>query len=561
MKRTHSLKTKTIQTIGTGIFFFIVFGALSTVPQITIDLSTSAPQTSKNLVQTEEPVSVEFSPVDSKGEFILKITLHMKKNVHIYSSEKSFFALKETSSLGLGGSQITLPQSREYKNFDGTIASVYVDGQVITLIKPLLDSTWSISGYLQFQACDSIQCFIPVKKQFSFTSEKATFSSPAPNTKHLSPEQNTDIYSLLSKFTVSGKASGYLDGSAFKAFLQTPTAFSTTKSPFAGKNILFVLLLTIIGGIALNFTPCVLPMIPITLAILGVGKANNNRAKAMATGTVYGGGMAITYGILGCAVILTGTTFGIINASAAFNIAVGIVFIALSLAMFDIIHIDFSKYRSGIFLTSYKKGNFIVTFGMGILAAILAGACVAPVVISVILYSSSLYSSGYWAGLFLPFILGLGMALPWPFAAAGIALLPKPGRWMVWVRNSFGIIICLIAAYYLYTGIRIALPVKNNPTNSTTATSLPWHTSLSEGLTLSLRENKPVFIDFWATWCKNCDAMDATTFQNSDVIKEFSNYILIKYQAENPDDPQTKEILSRFSIIGLPTYLVLERRL
>ena len=85
---------------------------------------------------------------------------------------------------------------------------------------------------------------------------------------------------------------------------------------------------------------------------------------------------------------------------------------------------------------------------MGAVAALLAGACVAPVVIQVVLFSSDLYATGTRVALALPFVLGLGMAIPWPFAGAGMAALPKPGAWMVRVKQAFGVVILATAAYY-----------------------------------------------------------------------------------------------------------------
>ena len=87
---------------------------------------------------------------------------------------------------------------------------------------------------------------------------------------------------------------------------------------------------------------------------------------------------------------------------------------------------------------------------MGGVAALLAGACVAPVVIQVVLFSSNLYAKGTTAALALPFFLGLGMALPWPIAGAGLAALPKPGAWMVRVKQALGVFILATAAYYGY---------------------------------------------------------------------------------------------------------------
>ena len=92
---------------------------------------------------------------------------------------------------------------------------------------------------------------------------------------------------------------------------------------------------------------------------------------------------------------------------------------------------------------------------MGAVAALLAGACVAPVVIQVVLFSSNLYATGTTIALALPFFLGLGMAMPWPIAGAGLAALPKPGAWMVRVKQVFGVFILATAAYYGYVAYAI----------------------------------------------------------------------------------------------------------
>ena len=92
------------------------------------------------------------------------------------------------------------------------------------------------------------------------------------------------------------------------------------------------------------------------------------------------------------------------------------------------------------------RGTFVTSFVMGTIAAILAGACVAPVVIQVVLFASNLYATGTTIALALPFVLGLGMAVPWPIAGAGLASLPKPGRWMIRVKQGFGVVILLTAA-------------------------------------------------------------------------------------------------------------------
>ena len=102
--------------------------------------------------------------------------------------------------------------------------------------------------------------------------------------------------------------------------------------------------------------------------------------------------MALVYGVLGLIVILTAGTFGTINASPWFNLGIALLFVVLALAMFDVITIDFSRFSSSIGVGDASRGSFMVAFGMGAIAALLAGACVAPVVIQVVLFSSDLYA-------------------------------------------------------------------------------------------------------------------------------------------------------------------------
>jgi thiol:disulfide interchange protein len=85
-----------------------------------------------------------------------------------------------------------------------------------------------------------------------------------------------------------------------------------------------------------------------------------------------------------------------------------------------------------------------------------------------------------------------------------------------------------------------------------------WHSSLAEGLAVARREQKPVLIDMWATWCKNCLTMDKTTLANDSVRQALSGYVRIKFQAEDPDAQPARDILQRLSAPGLPAYAILK---
>jgi thiol:disulfide interchange protein len=298
-------------------------------------------------------------------------------------------------------------------------------------------------------------------------------------------------------------------------------------------------------------------MIPVNIAIIGAGAAAGSRRRGAALGGMYGAAIAIVYGILGLAVVLTGSRFGALNSSPLFNLIIAVIFVLLALAMFDVITIDFSRFQGRAGTESSGKGSFVLAFFMGGVAALLAGACVAPVLISVLLLSTDLYARGAGAALLLPFLLGLGMGLPWPFMGAGLSFLPKPGRWMQRVKTVFGILILGFALYYGHLAYR--LYTERAPADMTPAESAEgeWLTSLSHAMAKAHEENKPVFIDFWASWCKNCLAMDKTTFKDPEVVNRLASYVKVKYQAEDLKDPATSDVLDLFGVIGLPTYIVL----
>jgi thiol:disulfide interchange protein len=84
-----------------------------------------------------------------------------------------------------------------------------------------------------------------------------------------------------------------------------------------------------------------------------------------------------------------------------------------------------------------------------------------------------------------------------------------------------------------------------------------WHRSLAEGLEVASRERKPVLIDMWATWCKNCLTMDKTTLADANVEAALSGYVRIKFRAEDPDAQPAKAVMQRFDAVGLPAYVIL----
>jgi thiol:disulfide interchange protein len=461
----------------------------------------------------------------------------------------------------------------------------FVVGVVFSVAADAAQGPRDVPARFRYQACNDRLCFAPVTANVQWTI--AVVGAKAPLARRL-PERFTQIAfgtgapppqedepvllapepspvsaarATLDDFRVVATAGGYMSTEAFLTFIRNAEQGVKERGLFEGRGPLAILLLVLVGGMALNLTPCVLPMIPINLAIIGAGAKASSRSRGFLLGGVYGAAMAAVYGVLGVIVILTAGTFGTINASPWFNLAIALVFVALALAMFDIFTIDFSRFSSSVG-TGAARGSLALAFGMGTIAALLAGACVAPVVIQVVLFSSDLYAQGTVIALGLPFVLGIGMAIPWPIAGAGLTRLPKPGAWMVRVKQALGILILATGAYYGYLAYTLFADrwVDAGEVTSSVESMLQdgWHASLDEGLATARRERKPVLVDMWATWCKNCLTMDKTTLADAAVKSALDGYVKIKFQAEHLDEPPARAVIERFGGIGLPTYAILK---
>ena len=494
---------------------------------------------------------------------------------------------------GVSVAEVVYPASTDLKQagVDEPLAVFdreFVIGLRLTVDRDVPPGNVTVPARLRYQACNDTTCFAPatadtswsvrvvppgvavtarhgdVLDRLAFGHGEALPTSAAEVVPRLAAvgDDNDDGIARLDDFTILGSTGGYLGAEDFLTFIHNAEAGVKAPGLFEERGVLAILIIVFLGGLALNLTPCVFPMIPINLAIIGAGAQAGSRRRGFLLGTAYGAAMALVYGVLGLVVILTAGTFGTVNASPWFNVGIAALFVVLGLAMFDVVTIDFSRwssrFRSG---DAGSRGTFAVAFSMGSVAALLAGACVAPVVIQVVLFSSNLYATGTTSALALPFLLGIGMAIPWPVAGAGLSALPKPGLWMVRVKQGFGVLILATAAYYGYLGYGIFASRWVDASSVTASVEeklkAGWHASLAEGLAAATRDQKPVLIDLWATWCKNCLTMDKTTLADTAVTSALAGYVKIKLQAEDPEQPATRSVMRRFDAIGLPAYVIL----
>lgn len=344
-------------------------------------------------------------------------------------------------------------------------------------------------------------------------------------------------------------AMGLLDAAGLKAFLA-----GERTADLESHAVWMILLLVFAGGLAANLTPCVLPLVPVNLSLVGKGARR---------GAAYGAGITVAYGGLGLAAAFGGAAFGTIQSSPWFSLLAAVVFTVLGLAVSEVFILDFSRFRPR---AKPAGGDAAVhaglwkPFALGAWSAVLAGACVEPILIATLVLTAKWYAAGNVWAVALPFVLGAGMGLPWPFAAAGLAVLPRPGAWMRWVNRVFAAVLFGMAIWYghlAWTGwqARRAPAERGQVDERATwfeATPATW----TRVFDAARKTGKPIFVDVWATWCKNCLAMERTTFREASVKRALSAFAVIRLQAEDFDALAHLPVLKNVPIKGLPACLV-----
>ena len=418
---------------------------------------------------------------------------------------------------------------------------------------------------VSFQACGPTMCFPPETRRFAApgAATNAAGATAAP-----AETNDADGYRLplLGDMVVLHSAAGYLGPEDYLALLRGEyRAPGFLERARARGGVALLVLALLVGGFLLNLTPCVLPLVPVNLALLGAGAGRPTRRRGFALAAAFGLGPAIAFGALGLFSALTGRAFGSLHASPVFHAAVAVVFCALALAMLDAIRIDFSSLRN---VLRRRRGRptaaaptdagawpFARAFAAGAGAAILSGACVAPVLVSALVLAASLVRDGHPAGALVPFALGLGMGLPWPFLGAGLSALPRPGAWMNRVKQLFALVFLAAAVVYAAQAYRLLFPtVRRAPL----AGPVEWTTDESAAVIVAQAAQGPLVLDLTADWCRSCREMDETTFADPDVAEELSRFpARLRLDCTDADDPAVRRALDAVGAPGLPFSAVL----
>ncbi len=209
-------------------------------------------------------------------------------------------------------------------------------------------------------------------------------------------------------------------------------------------------LATLFGaGVLTSLTPCVYPMIPITVSVIsGTARENQSRGRTVGLTLTYVVGMATFYALLGLIAGLTGTLFGTVSASPWARLAIGNLLLVFALAMLDVLPVPLPR-RLLAWAGSREGGSYGAVFVLGATSGIVAAPCGAPA-FAVVLTWVAATQAGIMGFLYL-FVFSLGMTAL--LAAVGLfsgtlAVLPRSGAWMVWVKRVAALIMLVMAEYY-----------------------------------------------------------------------------------------------------------------
>jgi len=378
-----------------------------------------------------------------------------------------------------------------------------------------------------------------------------------------------------------------------------PDPSGVTRS-VAGWAMLWTLFGVFVGGLALNLTPCVYPLIPITVSYFS-GRSHRGKSGLFGHGVCYIGGLALTNSMLGVVAALTGSLIGALLQSPLVLMIIAAVLVGFALSLFGFWELRVPFWLTRAASTSYS--GFFGSFFMGVTLGIVAAPCIGPFVLGLLTWVATLGDP--LIGFLVFFTLSLGLGTPLFILAifsGQLAKLPKSGEWMNWVRRLMGWVLVGMAAYfvkpvfpiaiqpYLLAVVAIAAGIHLGWLDQTAATfrlfpwvktvagtlclvfaallignqvfkgpSVRWHPYSTQLLADSEEKQKPVIIDFYANWCAPCRKLDQITFHDPDIVRlSQDDFVMVKVDLTRKDAEKYDHLLTEYDVKGVPTIVFID---
>jgi thiol:disulfide interchange protein DsbD len=362
------------------------------------------------------------------------------------------------------------------------------------------------------------------------------------------------------------------------------------------------------GGVLTSLTPCVYPLIPITVSIFGAREAASRR-HAVALSSLYVLGIAVMYSALGVGAALTGKAFGSVMQNPWVTGAVALVFFAMAASMFGAFDLQLPASVQARLARIGGTGH-AGAIGMGLVAGVVAAPCTGPVLAAALAFVATRGSVTFGAAIMFAYALGMGL-LFFLLGAFSVSL-PKSGPWMDTVKSVFGVALLAAAGVYL----KGALPALKPVFLASRAAALAaagaagagvllgafsgsfegprWH-KLSKGLGVALvvvgvvygsgsasarsaagaegldwirqdealaiararAEGRPFLIDFWADWCSACRELDRGAWADPRVQAAARRFVALRMDGTE-DSEAFQRVFDKYGVQGMPTVIFVD---
>ncbi|MDT3697409.1 MAG: protein-disulfide reductase DsbD [Ignavibacterium sp.] len=526
-------------------------------------------------------------------EFKITLEITVDQTWHINSQKPNddFLIPSEITAKGNGVrlTKVIYPEAHNIKlAFSEELVSVY-EGTTAAKLNFRVDKNAPVGKQkvkinLGYQACNDMTCMPPNDAATEFEIE--VIENKSEDTSKVTVSSDTDEQDEESNFEMLKKNSQQSQSSDENSIA------STLESSGIFLSLIFVFL----AGLALNLTPCVYPLIPITIGYFG-GQAEGKTSRLVLLGLLYMLGMALTYSVVGVITSLSGAVFGSLLQNPIVIIVIVLLFVALALSQFGVY--EFKLPDSLVAKAGGAKGGTFGAFFMGLTMGIVAAPCIGPFVLGLVTYVAAKGDPLY--GFLMFFVLALGLGFPYLILAifsGKIKSLPRAGIWMEGVKHIFGFLLIGMALYFLdpilpkvaqgYVlpafGIiaalillfidRTANDAKGFRTFKTIFSVVvlvlsiyvlipseklepEWKPFSIHGYQSSLNNKERMVIDFYADWCIPCKELDALTFSDKRIIEKFDHFTV--YKVDMTKNNETNEQLrKKFNVVGMPTVLIID---
>ena len=403
---------------------------------------------------------------------------------------------------------------------------------------------------IDLQGCaDGGICYPPMTYQY-FIAAPGVRVAPIPEgdaapTRTLNPTP--------APFDLSDLWSGRDDVASIKSYLENAKPFYL----FTGFFIL---------GIALAFTPCVLPMLPILSSIVlgrqDGGPISKTRSAYLALAYILG--MALLYALAGVltAALGSGVQRALQSPIALILFALLLLFLAGSLfGLYELKMPQAWQNKVDQLAGRQKGGSIAGAFSLGAISTLVASPCITAPLASVLGFVSQTGSMALGGGLL--FVMALGMGLPLLLITMGArSFLPQTGVWMIWLQRGLGLVLIALAIWIVWPAMSVVAGNQNQTsprTEKRISSDLVFQVvrsseELERILQKAKAENKPVMLDYYADWCISCKEMEAITFTNPEVAKAMSRFVLVQADV-TINSQQSQALLKQFSLYGPPAIL------